>query len=746
MSRIKTHARILALTLCLVTLIPALLSCDSRTSPNDPAAVTTEVRGTEQLSGNLLAIDFSTYTLVRPEVCSSTLLSAASQLKKSIDSITGADLAIKDDFVKKGTELPDDAREIVVGATNRPQSTDALAGLSGDSFVIAVMGSRIVINGTTDYIIAQGMNYFVENYVRPNVTGIASISLDSGLRFVSSPYSSVSLIQGGKCRYTVVYSSELDPTADENGKVDYQVMLAQKVMKKINEITGAAVSLKDDWVKNGTDTDSMYEILIGTTSRPQSLEVRDSLGIEQYGIRVIGNKIVVTGWNEQSIGLAVDDFCRLLSESTVKDDKGDSNIILLSDYSQTASYSGWTVDIPAFEGGKLDGSVTCNHDQLEYYYTDATEQAFRDYRKKLEAAGYRLYCENAIEGNLFATYTNETNIIHAYYVKHSGVVRLITGALKSSPALPDNVSGRPEYTKVAEPAVTQMVLDYDEGDLGNCYILTLEDGSFIVFDGGCNVGKKDHIRLYNLLKKLNKRPDGKIVIAAWVLSHVHADHFLGFYQMCITYGTDIKVEQLICNTPDETVYYNSYNPNLYMENGTFEKAAKAVGGIRLVKPHTGMKFWVRNVEFEVLYTQEDLYPSRLNFFNESTMVVRTTVAGQSIIWLGDIRELASETLCKMYGDYLKSDIVQVAHHGWDGATVQLYSLIRAEVALWPCSMNQYKSQTAGTRSDWFYPTNYYLVNNTGLKEVFVADIHNVTLPLPYKAGSGRAVQFDVPLS
>ena len=56
---------------------------------------------------------------------------------------------------------------------------------------------------------------------------------------------------------------------------------------------------------------------------------------------------------------------------------------------------------------------------------------------------------------------------------------------------------------MAEPAVTQMVLDYDEGDLGNCYILTLEDGSFIVFDGGCNVGQKDHIRLYNLLKKLN---------------------------------------------------------------------------------------------------------------------------------------------------------------------------------------------------------------------------------------------------
>ena len=36
-----------------------------------------------------------------------------------------------------------------------------------------------------------------------------------------------------------------------------------------------------------------------------------------------------------------------------------------------------------YEGGKLEGNVTCNNDQLEYYYTETSEAEYRAYRQKL---------------------------------------------------------------------------------------------------------------------------------------------------------------------------------------------------------------------------------------------------------------------------------------------------------------------------------------------------------------------------
>jgi hypothetical protein len=127
---------------------------------------------------------------------------------------------------------------------------------------------------------------------------------------------------------------------------------------------------------------------------------------------------------------------------------------------------------------------------------------------------------------------------------------------------------------------------------------------------------------------------------------------------------------------------------------------------KIVEVHTGQRVWVRNVEVEVLFTQEDMYPSPIYYFNNTTLVTRLhvnrTVAGKwqnvteatafsstdSILMLGDQNHEGCHYMLDMYGQNvkanatLKSDIVQVGHHGCGNVSKECYAAIGAKLYLW----------------------------------------------------------------
>ena len=57
------------------------------------------------------------------------------------------------------------AKEILIGATDREESKKALAGIAGDGFAINVSGEKVVIVGTDNLFTLMGMQYFVERYL-----------------------------------------------------------------------------------------------------------------------------------------------------------------------------------------------------------------------------------------------------------------------------------------------------------------------------------------------------------------------------------------------------------------------------------------------------------------------------------------------------------------------------------------------------------------------------------------------------
>lgn len=279
-----------------------------------------------------------------------------------------------------------------------------------------------------------------------------------------------------------------------------------------------------------------------------------------------------------------------------------------------------------------------------------------------------------------------------------------------------------------------MELDYRNIDCGMCYIVQCNDGSFFIVDSAHMFSTNDHIRLYNLLRSLT--PSGeKIIISGWFFSHAHQDHIAKFMDFIEADFKDYKIECLYYNFPALTVAgADKWSDSDKQTMRQFDELIKRHPELPVIKLHTGQRFFIRNIKFEVLLTHEDIYPHDLACYNNSSAVLLMTVNDCKVLFLGDISILASDILYKRYGDYMKSDIVQVSHHGFNGASAQLYDYISAKIALFP------------TRQSSFNENLHREANQKVLelsKEVYIAGNGMTSFRLPYELGTAKVYPKEV---
>ena len=154
------------------------------------------------------------------------------------------------------------------------------------------------------------------------------------------------------------------------------------------------------------------------------------------------------------------------------------------------------------------------------------------------------------------------------------------------------------------------------------------------------------------------------------------------------------------------------------------------GGFRYVKVHTGQKFYLANATLEILMTYEDHNPRRICNSNDTCTIVRfsfankdtPTAAPLTAIFLADAFRFQSRYLCAMYGSYLQSEIVQLAHHGNIGCEKPVYEAIAAKVVLFPNAYGSFSNYTAGKSSTWNFKVDYFVVKEQqSVRYVFVAE-------------------------
>lgn len=723
----KKSIKALSVFIVIICLVLCFAACNAEVPGIDP--------DTSEPKAETVSLPITEYTLIRPEKAPTELIYATVSLRKHINSFLGDfSLPITDDWVKGGVITDEllNAKEILVGNTNRPESAQALEGVDPTSYVIKVIGNKIVINAEKTSILYAAIEHFISEYV--NITD-NNLVIPNELCYISEPVPQVEFIKNNEQSVKVVYLDSLDNSqnsANENDRLDLDVIYAKDLRDTINKYSGVKFGLSTDWYKPGTDISGNQEILVGNTSREETMQFLKGLNYNQYGFTVIGNKIIVAGWNETTTELAVEQFIDYFKANLVKNEDGTCSFSMLLNEKIVYDYETWYVDYPEFKGGKIIGTQDSGYGNLQAYFEEATLDSFNEYCNTLEKSGFKLYMENTITDNVHKCYTSDKGMLYVYYVGVENSVRIVS-CPKGKYNLPQYPTPEsvPAYEKIAEPSITQMSLSYSAGNFGLCHIITLEDGSFIVYDGGGN-SNNDYIQLYNTLKSLNKRKDGKIVIAAWILTHEHWDHYTNFSTFCKNYSTQVVLEGMYCNTPSGSYAYNGYNPNYYMTND-FANLSSTLGNVPKYIVHTGMKFYIRNACVEIIYTQEDLYPTKLYFFNDCTMVSTVTIAGQKITYLGDVRYEGSDRMSDRYKDYLKCDIVQVSHHGFDGGTVELYKLLNPETCLWPTSKENFVKMSAGSTSSGYLSVDTYILKTLAVPTNIYAE-PTTTIMLPFKTG------------
>lgn len=224
--------------------------------------------------------------------------------------------------------------------------------------------------------------------------------------------------------------------------------------------------------------------------------------------------------------------------------------------------------------------------------------------------------------------------------------------------------------------------DYRYIDCGMFYAIQFPDKSFFLIDSAHQNSAKDHIRIHDFLRSLTGENE-RIHIRGWFFSHAHQDHIVKFMDFIKKDWDDYDIDMLYYNFPDpdgpSSEYWKSDDRVTMRE---FVALMEERSDLPKTTLHTGDKFTVGTCDFEVLVTWEDIIKDQpLKRFNDSSVVLMMTCGNTRVFWPGDAGEVEADFLVEKYGDALKADILQLAHHGFRGGSVELYNAVNASVVL-----------------------------------------------------------------
>jgi hypothetical protein len=503
------------------------------------------------------------------------------------------------------------------------------------------------------------------------------------------------------------------PTAAEE-------LVAEILSDELKEYTGRAIQI----IKDSQPIDE-YEgvILVGNTKYEESKQATLSLHDREATAFVKDNKLVIA-FSDYHSGKGV---VKRIIENMESAKKGQFRLSL--DYNELYKSRPAIDEFPQFDDAT--SIIDCGEGTVIRYFTNASRETLENCCAQIEACEYEKVSLREEKDNVFATYLAEDEYIYAYYSAYKNEIRIITGPIEAF-AEADYTSGLsedkiPYITSIPQPS----------GKAAQGFVICMPDGRFIIHDGGL----PGDDRAYNRLREL--QPNGDIVIAAWFISHPHGDHYSALIDFVKEHGYD---DDMII----ERVIHNYAHPDMYNINGSagkddlrediallYDTMEYYLPDVPVIKAHTGQTIKFGSVSVEVLYTIEDLLPKTIPNNNDSSMVIRVNIEGTSLMLLADTCYASGPILSKMWGDYLRSDIVQIAHHGMWPSVMDIYDNIQAQTVLFPA--------TVGGVRDYIKPNQPWAdVMNTVLnyaKDIYVAEQCEI-IEFPYVVKNNKQEKLD----
>jgi len=280
----------------------------------------------------------------------------------------------------------------------------------------------------------------------------------------------------------------------------------------------------------------------------------------------------------------------------------------------------------------------------------------------------------------------------------------------------------PEPVKVGQATLYQLVPE--TSSLMMCYVIITPNNKVVVIDGGIDgSGVNSKPYLQSAIRAILGLGEGEYFeVEAWFLSHAHRDHYYELAKMLRDYTAEsnYKINNFYFDFPDIGVEWDSaagsgdYDipkldtlkagmDNYYAINAFTGIKGADVPEDKLTKPDGAENYYydlingavintenvdkglcinVDGVAFNVLMT----WSPKARYVNSTSVIIRMEYGEHSVLFLGDCDTDEQGRLLEKYEpEQLKSEYVQMGHHGQGGPDKSFYDKIDATNSkrLWP---------------------------------------------------------------
>ncbi len=335
----------------------------------------------------------------------------------------------------------------------------------------------------------------------------------------------------------------------------------------------------------------------------------------------------------------------------------------------------------------------------------------------LQAAGFAAGQDRTQNGVRFAALQKDGLRVNALFSPNEAELRVTVSDREETPCLTPTVCEGGAGTTFYAFENDQTLID-----CGMCLMVQCPDHSFFLVDSGHYFQPNDNDRIYRFMRE--RTPAGqKVRVCGWLITHAHTDHVCKLMDF-LEYNTgDVEIEGF---------YQNILPPDYAVWDGNREEAVIAAKLCDALKAypapvytlHTGMRFYVRNLTFDVLSTHEDLHPDFIEDYNDSSVVVMLSAENSRILIPGDAAVAAGRKMEIRWGGTLQCDVVQIAHHGHTGLSPLCYELIGADTAIFPVTCIMFEQELPkkeANRRAIGLASQYYITGDG-----------TVCVPLPYR--------------
>lgn len=273
------------------------------------------------------------------------------------------------------------------------------------------------------------------------------------------------------------------------------------------------------------------------------------------------------------------------------------------------------------------------------------------------------------------------------FIAHSGFIKSLV-ALVFVFILSCSKSDEPDFAlkviefpnRTQDFSLWQLEPFFQETQMG--YILKTDDNKIIVVDGGGTISAP---YLESYLKQFGG------TVHNWIITHGHQDHMGALVE--ILDSKSITIERLI-HAPPTLEWVNKHEP---VSNETYSRFLKSVEktNTSVLVPEDQSEIVLGDgIQMEVISSRN---PNIIqNAINNSSLVFKISSKSKSILFLGDMGRQGGEKILENTDvEKLKSDYVQMAHHGQHGVEKEFYEVVDADYALWPAPIWLWENRADG---------------------------------------------------